>query len=293
MAADDFDTTVEQLYGGPAEEFIARRDAATKSARTAGDKELAKRIKALRRPTTAAELVNRLHRDDGESLEELLDLGEKLREAQSALDAKAMKSLSGERNSLITRLVKQIADAADEPVSTAVREQLSDTFTAAVADADAAHAVSSGRLVTGLRYSGFGEVDLRDAVATPLRKPAAAQSTDTADTEATDTEATDTEATDTEATDTDDTAAVAEAAERERRAAQHALSEARDALAAARRAERAALESADLADRALAAARRTAQSARSRAEAATAARTDAEEAVSTAEKAAAATTSGE
>lgn len=288
MAADDFDTTVEQLYGGPAEEFIARRDAATKSARTAGDKELAKRIKALRRPTTAAELVNRLHRDDGESLEELLDLGERLREAQSALDAKAMKSLSGERNSLITRLVKQITDAADEPVSTAVREQLSDTFTAAVADADAAHAVSSGRLVTGLRYSGFGEVDLRDAVATPLRKPAAAQSTDTADTEATDTEATDTEA-----TDTDDTAAAAEAAERERRAAQHALSEARDALAAARRAERAALESADLADRALAAARRTAQSARSRAEAATAARTDAEEAMSTAEKAAAATTSDE
>lgn len=288
MAADDFDTTVEQLYGGPAEEFIARRDAATKSARTAGDKELAKRIKALRRPTTAAELVNRLHRDDGESLEELLDLGEKLREAQSALDAKAMKSLSGERNSLITRLVKQIADAADEPVSTAVREQLSDTFTAAVADADAAHAVSSGRLVTGLRYSGFGEVDLRDAVATPLRKPAAAQSTDTADTEATDTEATDTEA-----TDTDDTAAAAEAAERERRAAQHALSEAGDALAAARRAERAALESADLADRALAAARRTAQSARSRAEAATAARTDAEEAVSAAEKAAADTTSDE
>ncbi|WP_460600247.1 hypothetical protein [Flexivirga lutea] len=283
MAADDFDTTVEQLYGGPAEEFIARRDAATKSARTAGDKELAKRIKALRRPTTAAELVNRLHRDDGESLEELLDLGEKLREAQSALDAKAMKSLSGERNSLITRLVKQIADAADEPVSTAVREQLSDTFTAAVADADAAHAVSSGRLVTGLRYSGFGEMDLRDAVATPLRKPAAAQSTDTADTEATDTEA----------TDTDDTAAAAEAAERERRAAQHALSEAGDALAAARRAERAALESADLADRALAAARRTAQSARSRAEAATAARTDAEEAVSAAEKAAADTTSDE
>lgn len=272
MAAEDFDTTVERLYAGPADRFIAERDAAVKAARSAGDKDLAARIKQLRRPTAAAALINRLRRSpDHSGLDALLDLGERLREAQARLDAQAMKALSTERNSLVAELLTQLEESSDEPVSGTVREQLSDTFTAAVADAEAGRAVDSGRLVTGLRYSGFGEVDLRDALAAPL--PSAADEPDDAGSPP-----------DADGTDAEATAARERAAEQESRAAERRLADARTALHTAQAAESAAVQSAELAERALAAARKTAKSARARAEQAAATRSAAQDAVEAAER---------
>lgn len=285
MPADEFERTVEQLYAGPPDQFIAQRDAAVKQARAAGDRELADQLKALRRPTVAAALLNQLHRrDDHGGLDELLALGEKLRAAQSTLDVASMRSLSTERNSLVSRLVSQIAETADEPPSSAVQEQLSDTLVAAVADAEAGRAVGSGRLVSGLRYSGFGDVDLQDAVAIPLRSTSGS----TAETDGNETAGTTPEP-------GQDTGPSSEAdAERrlaERRAAaEQRLAEASAALEAARRAESSAQQSAALAERALDAARHTARSTRARAEQAAAARSAAEQAVAAAEQDAASTT---
>lgn len=279
MPADEFERTVEQLYAGPPDQFIARRDVAAKEARAAGDKELADRIKTLRRPTVAAALLNQLQRrNDGSGLDELLELGEKLRSAQSKLDVKSMKALSTERNSLISHLVSEIAETADEPLSSTVQEQLSDTLVAAVADAAAGRAVGSGRLVSGLRYSGFGDVDLQDAVAIPLRPQP--ESPDEPPEGEEDTQQATT-------TEPEEDEAEAERNEAQRHAdTQRQLAEAREALDAARKAEQAAQQSAELAERALAAARRTAKSTRARADQATAARSAAEQAVTTAEAAA-------
>lgn len=281
MPADEFERTVEQLYAGPPDQFIARRDVAAKEARAAGDKELADRIKTLRRPTVAAALLNHLQRrNDGSGLDELLELGEKLRSAQSKLDVKSMKALSTKRNSLISHLVSEIAETADEPLSSTVQEQLSDTLVAAVADAAAGRAVGSGRLVSGLRYSGFGDVDLQDAVAIPLRPQPEAPDEPPEDEEDAQ-----------QATTTEPEEDEAERQEAQRHAdAQRQLAEARESLDAARKAEQAAQQSAELAERALAAARRTAKSTRARAEQATAARSAAEQAVTAAEAAAAGTT---
>lgn len=280
MPADEFERTVEQLYAGPPDRFIAQRDAAAKQARAAGDKELADRLKALRRPTVAAALLNELQRRNASTgLDELLELGQKLRAAQRKLDVKSMKSLSAERNSLISRLIDEIADAAQEPLSNTVQEQLSDTLVAAVADAAAGRAVGSGRLVNSLRYSGFGEVDLQDAVAIPLR----AQPEESEESRADEPD----EASETD-TDTGDVAEQQRA--HQQAAAKRELTEATAALDAARNAEAAAWQSAELAERALAAARRTAKSTRDRAEQAAAARSAAEQTVAAAEEAAAGTT---
>lgn len=274
MPADEFERTVEQLYAGPPDQFIAQRDAVVKQAKGAGDKELADQVKALRRPTVAAALLNRLHhRDDSSGLDELLALGEKLRAAQSKLDVTSMKSLSTERNSLISRLLKEIAEASDEPLSSAVQEQLSDTLVAAVADAEAGRAVGSGRLVSSLRYSGFGDVDLQDAVAIPLQ-PAEPPTDETDDS-------------DEPPTDAPDAEGDAERRRAEQRAdAERRLADAAAALDTARRAEESAQQSAELAERALAAARRTAKSTQARAEEAAATRAEAEQAVAAAEEAA-------
>lgn len=278
MAADEFERTVEQLYAGPPDRFIAQRDAAAKQARAAGDKELADRLKALRRPTVAAALLNELHRRNASTgLDELLELGHKLRAAQRKLDVKSMKSLSAERNSLISRLIDEIADTAQEPLSNTVQEQLSDTLVAAVADAAAGRAVGSGRLVSSLRYSGFGEVDLQDAVAIPLRAQPEEPEASPAD-----------EAGEVPDTDTDDVAEQQRA--HQQAAAERELTEATAALDAAQKAEAAAQQSAELAERALAAAHRTAKSTRARAEQAAAARSAAEQKMAAAEEAAAGTT---
>ncbi|MFC6704441.1 hypothetical protein [Flexivirga alba] len=274
MPADEFESTVEQLYAGPPGQFIAQRDAAVKRARAAGDKEVADQLKALRRPTVAAALLNQLHRRDGARLDELLELGEQLRAAQSKLDVASMKSLSAQRNSLVSQLTSEIADASDEPLSATVQEQLSDTLVAAVADAAAGRAVGSGRLVSGLRYSGFGDVDLQDAVAIPLRQPLEAPD--------------DTPEDEPRAEETEDETARRQA--QQQADAEQQLAAAADALTAAQKAEESAQQSAELAERALTAARRTAKATRTRAEQATAARSAAEQALAAAQELAAGTT---
>lgn len=253
MPEDDFEQAVEQLYAGPADQFIAARTTAVQHARAAGDKELADRLGRLRRPTAAAALINALRRGASrDRLTELVQLGARLREAQRTLDVPSMKTASAQRNSLIGELVDSIEQESG-PLSASVREQVIDTFTAAVADESAGRAVASGRLVSGLRYSGFGEVDLENAVAIPLEQGPAAPA------------------------DHDDNATNrADAARR--------LQEAKAALSAAEAAETAALAAGRLADQALAAAQRTAAKTRQRVDDAAAAKAAAQQAVTAAEK---------
>ena len=60
----ELDDVADDLYAGPPGEFIARRTAAAKAARSDGDRELAAAIGELRKPTVSAWLVNLLVRDD-------------------------------------------------------------------------------------------------------------------------------------------------------------------------------------------------------------------------------------
>lgn len=166
------DAAAEELYAVLPAEFVAARNARAKEARTDGDTDLAEQIKALRRPSAAAWLVNLLARSD-ESFDLLGDLSHRLREAQTHLDAPTMKELGRERTKVVAELVEHAVTLASEADprfrdSDTVREQVTGTLTAAVADPAAEAAVTSGRLVSPVSYAGFGEVDLSDAVATPL-----------------------------------------------------------------------------------------------------------------------------
>ena len=167
-------TAVAILYALPPEEFTAARDAAAKQARDDGDRAAAKALKALRRPSVAAWLVNRLAAEQADLLEQLLALGPALAAAQSGGQAEELRALGRQRR----ELVEAVADAAGtgRPVSSAVREEVVSTLEAALADPSSAEAVRSGRLVRGLSYAGFGGVDLSGAVAAaPADRPKAAE----------------------------------------------------------------------------------------------------------------------
>ncbi|MCU1618408.1 MAG: hypothetical protein JWR41_414 [Modestobacter sp.] len=172
---DALDEIAEELYAVPPEEFVEARTAARDRAKAAGDKELAKAVAALPKPTTAAWVANLLVRRKPEEVAQLRELGEMLRQAQANLSGDQLRQLGQQRNQVVAALARQargLAHAEGHDISSAVAEQVESTLRAAVVDPDAGEALAAGRLTTSLSYSGLGPVDLSGAVATPVRSAA-------------------------------------------------------------------------------------------------------------------------
>ena len=157
--------TAARLYALPPEDFTAQRDEAAKAAKAAGDAPGAKAVKALRKPSMAAWLVNGLARQDPDLLEQLLSLGPALAQAQAAGQGDALRQLGAQRRELVGAVTSRAVELSGRTATTAVRDEVSATLEAALADPASADAVRSGRLVRALSYAGFGGVDLSDAVA--------------------------------------------------------------------------------------------------------------------------------
>lgn len=152
------------LYGVEPAEFVAARASAAAGA----DRELAKTIKALRKPTASAAAVNALTRRDPELVDRILQLGDRMRDAFAARDRDAIRDLTRERQRLLQRALRDLGTSA------AVGREVEETLQAAVVDPVAAAAVRSGMLVRALESTGVESVDVADAVALPLDEAALA-----------------------------------------------------------------------------------------------------------------------
>lgn len=139
----DLKPVADELYGLPPKEFTAARNAAAKQT---DDKDLAKAIQELRRPTVGAWAVNKLVRDAPEGLEEALGLST----AQLT-----MRELGRKRKELLEALVYRTLELTGPLADDAVT-QVRNTLTAAMADPESAEQVRAGHLTKGLEYSGFG-----------------------------------------------------------------------------------------------------------------------------------------
>lgn len=158
MARDDLlQDAIGELYGVAPSEFVAQRDALAGAAKGAGDQAAAKAIGELRRPTQSAWTVNCLVRSDPAVTSELADLAQRLRGAERALDGAAMRELSKERRRLIDDLVERafVTTAQTDP-SAALRDEVTATLEAALADPDVAGQLETGTLLRAVRWSGFG-----------------------------------------------------------------------------------------------------------------------------------------
>ncbi|WP_312167218.1 transposase [Microbacterium sp.] len=145
-----------ELYAGPLDEFIPARNARARESASL-DPALAARIRELRKPSVAAWVVNVFAVERSAQLDEALQLAEQLRDAQEDLDAKALSQLGRDRRALtaqLASLASDLAEARGERVTAATRESVQQTLSAAFFDADAAAAVSSGRLVRALEPRG-------------------------------------------------------------------------------------------------------------------------------------------
>ncbi|WP_219419878.1 hypothetical protein [Pseudonocardia nigra] len=172
----ELDAVADALYGLLPDEFVAERDTAVARARERGDRELAKSIGRLRRPTRAAWLANLLARHRGEQLTGFLALGAGLADAQRTLDGAALRQLSARRTQLVTAMAREagrLAVAAGDPVPDAVLRDLQGILEAALAQPDIAAQVRSGRLTRTVSYTGFGPEADPGAVPVPAPPPPA------------------------------------------------------------------------------------------------------------------------
>ena len=163
------------LYAAPLEDFVAARTAAAKEA-AGQDKELGAAVKGLPKPSVAAWAVNMLALHQPEVLDGLADLGSRMRAAQAALDAPSLRELGRERRTMLAAAVdtaKSVVQQQGRAISETIAGDVEETLRALTADAGAAAAVRSGRLVKTLSADGVGAADLEGAVAVPGALPAA------------------------------------------------------------------------------------------------------------------------
>ena len=184
MTGRELDEIVRELYVLPPAEFVAARNELVRAARAAGSRDIAERLRHLRRPTRSAWLVNVLARDPA-AMRRLSTVGKELRDAQTGLDSTQLRTLSEQRRRLITDLLEQAqAHATDAGLrlTATVLSEVEATLQAALVDLAGALTIRNGRLVRPLSHSGFGPrprstvpqirstVDLR-----PVEIPAEAQ----------------------------------------------------------------------------------------------------------------------
>ena len=164
-----------ELYAKPLEDFIAARAAAAKEA-AGSDKELGASVRGLPKPSVAAWAVNMLARHQPEVLAGLADLGRRMREAQASLDVTALRELARERRAVLAAAVdtgRTVAQEQGRSISDAMATDVEETLRALTADAGAAAAVQSGRLLKTLSADGVNAVDLDGSVAVAAALPAA------------------------------------------------------------------------------------------------------------------------
>lgn len=174
----------EALYVLPLDRFTEARNTAAKEATGEGARDLAATLRKLPKPAAAAWLVNVLVDRRRNEVEQVLELGASLREAQDSLDRAQLHALGQQRQRLLTAVARQSLDAAAEighTIGPAALPGVEQTLRAALADPAAAAAVLTGRLVRTLEVTGWDSVDLEGAVAGPFTPPADGETTATDD----------------------------------------------------------------------------------------------------------------
>jgi len=166
----DLGEIAQDLYAVSPNEFIAARQESVAAARAAGEDELARTIGALRKPNAAAAAVNLLARHREDLLDEVVELGEELREAQDQGNGALLRELNERRKGLLKRIAAETIELTEEydlSHSAAIINDVDGTIKAALANPDAARVVRAGLLVAPLSGAGLGFVDLADSVALP------------------------------------------------------------------------------------------------------------------------------
>jgi hypothetical protein len=167
--AEPPDDVVDELYGSPLGEFVARRDARARELRKE-NRAVADAVKKLRKPSVSAAAVNQLSRGAPDDVEALLAAGEALRQAQlGGGDRDAIRAAAQDERDAVDRLAEQAAPGLSQSALEEVRE----TLHAAASDPDARELIRRGVLTEARQAVGLGGFGAAFAAAGAERVPAA------------------------------------------------------------------------------------------------------------------------
>lgn len=160
----------DALYALPLGDFTPARDARAKELKGTDEADLVASVKALKKPSLAAWVVNLFVRRESAQLEQVLEVGVALREAQAGMSGAELRALTKQRRQLtsaVTQQARAIAGEEGVKVTQAVADQVEATLTAAMIDERCGQAVRSGLLLTALSTTGVDGVDPSEMVALP------------------------------------------------------------------------------------------------------------------------------
>jgi hypothetical protein len=173
--ANDLDAELDTLYGLPLGEFTAARNELAKQLRGEGRAEEAYQVKALRKPSVAAWLVNRVARERELDIQRLLNASETLRKAQAEAAAGRAEGFADARqdeHQALERLAEAAREiAAREGSGQAAVAQATQTLRAASLTDEGRELLKRGRLSEELEPPGF-EALTGLVAAEPRKRPA-------------------------------------------------------------------------------------------------------------------------
>lgn len=172
--ADTSKDPLDELYAAPPGEFTRRRDRLVKDVRGRGDREAAKQVAALKRPSLPAWAINQLARREPSAIAELVETQHSLAHVTQASE---LQELSRRRRRTIARLAERarsLLTEAGHPASSGTVDRITSTLLA-VNGKDDEKRLLAGRLERDLTGGGFHEVfgempQLEEEPQPPVRK---------------------------------------------------------------------------------------------------------------------------
>lgn len=146
---DALEKELDALFASPLEDFVAERDRLAKEISTSGDKDAARSVKSLRKPSIVAWTLNQLARRDPDGLAGLVETGANMREALERGDPTGAREAQAVRRSQLRQLgdaASEILRAGGHAASSTHVDKVRAVLLQATTDQDIARAISEGRL---------------------------------------------------------------------------------------------------------------------------------------------------
>jgi DNA repair exonuclease SbcCD ATPase subunit len=175
--ADPVEEAADRLYGLPLEDFVRERDAAAKALRAEKDRDAAKQVGALAKPSAAAWAVNAIAREQPKLRDELLAAGDALRDAQDEAVAgkggKALRDATARQRKAIDAILTAAGELqpGGKSLGRAALDRLRQTLQAAAGDDALRTALERGRLVRDAEGGGAWPFGGGDDEPEPEPKP--------------------------------------------------------------------------------------------------------------------------
>jgi hypothetical protein len=185
VADSDLDKRLAPLYRDPPEDFVRQRDALAKQLREDGDRDVAARVKKLRRPSQSAWLINRVGVDEPERARDLVEAADNLATAQQRMleeggDASELRSAARAERERVEEMVsaaRRVAAEHPKPINEAMIERVAQTLQAAGSNPDLRDQLLRGRVETDHRAATIG---LPASAGPPRARPRPAAESQTA-----------------------------------------------------------------------------------------------------------------